>query len=203
MYILMKNTRKKLKNIRSKTKRNIKKIGGAPEIIPIVSPTQVPPKTEVTPQTTVTPQTEVTQEPISEDVPKLLSDIETKINALPDSNTNKEVFTKILSQLKQVELNDSIIETLRTFLSKIDSIKIIDPSKISEINTKLTVIEGEIKENNEIKSNNETESDEPVLSGKLAHLTFPIELLDAVKNCINHARNYDFVKIGPNGEELT
>jgi hypothetical protein len=192
----MKNTRKKLKNIRSKTKRNIKKRGGAPPVPPTAAP---PTDVEVTtPVTSTTP-------PLLEDAPKLLSDIETKINALPDSNTNKAVFTKILLQLKQVELNDTIIETLRTFLSKIDSIKIIDPNKINEINTKLTVIEEEIKENNEINTNNannETESEEPTLSGKLAHLTFPIELLDAVKNCINHARNYDFVQVGPTGEEL-
>jgi hypothetical protein len=190
----MSNTRKKLKKIRSKTKRNIKKRGGAPPV--------PPPVVEVT-----TPQVSSTTPPLLEDAPKLLSDIEAKINALPDSNTNKEVFTKILSQLKQVELNDTIIGTLRTFFSKIDSIKIIDPSKINEINTKLTVIEEEIKENNEIKSNNEKNNEknteEPSLSGKLAHLTFPIELLDAVKNCINHARNYDFVKVGPSGEELT
>ena len=186
----MKNTRKKLKNIRSKTKRNIKKMGGVPEVIQATTPPEVSSSSK-------------------EDVPKLLSDIETKINALPDANTNKEVFTKILAQLKQVELNDTIIETLRTFLSKIDSIKIIDSNKINEINTKLGSIEDEIKENNEIKTNNEKivskgegEGEEPVLSGKLAHLTFPIELLDAVKNCINHARNYDFVKVGPTGEEL-
>ena len=85
---------------------------------------------------------------------------------------------------------------------------------MTEINGKLDVIETEIKENNEIKTNNEKiaaddgeseskgEGEEPALSGKLAHLTFPIELLDAVKNCINHARNYDFVKVGPSGEEL-
>lgn len=186
----MKNTRKKLKNIRSKTKRNIKKMGGVPEVI----------------QATATAPPEVSSSS-KEDVPKLLSDIEAKINALPDANTNKEVFTKILAQLKQVELNDTIIETLRTFLSKIDSIKIIDSNKINEINTKLGSIEDEIKENNEIKTNNEKivsegEREEPTLSGKLAHLTFPIELLDAVKNCINHARNYDFVKVGPTGEEL-
>jgi hypothetical protein len=229
MYILMKNTRKKLKNIRSKTKRNIKKRGGLPPtaapptavtppvpstagpstaaaVTPPAPPTAVPPtaapptELEVTPPVTSTP-------PLLEDAPKLLSDIETKINALPDSNTNKAVFTKILLQLKQVELNDTIIETLRTFLSKIDSIKIIDPNKINEINTKLTVIDEEIKENNEINTNNEKnaveEGEEPALSGKLAHLTFPIELLDAVKNCINHARNYDFVEVGPTGEELS
>ena len=85
---------------------------------------------------------------------------------------------------------------------------------MDEINNKLIKIEDEIKENNEIKTNNEKivsekivtekegQGEEPVLSGKLANLTFPIELLDAVKNCINHARNYDFVKVGPTGEEL-
>ena len=259
----MKNTRKKLKYIHSKTKRNIKKMGGASTPVkataplpttasvtapapttatvtapatmsPTTAPVTIAPATLTTsppvkatsapviapvtttpvPATTVessAPEIATSEKDTKEDVSKLLSDIESKINALPDTNTNKAVFTKILSQLKQVELNDTIIETLRTFLSKIDSIKIIDPNKINEINTKLTVIEEEIKENTEIKTNNEKiassqgeegESDEPALSGKLAHLTFPIELLDAVKNCINHARNYDFVKVGPTGEEL-
>ena len=207
----MKNTRKKLKNIRSKTKRNIKKMGGAnQETAPITTTapvTTTAPTTTTDPTTTTAPVTTTTATTSKEDVSKLLSDIAAKIDALPADNPNKEVFTKILSQLKEVELSDTIIETLRTFLSKIESIK-IDPNKINEINNKLASIEEEIKENNEIKINNEKISEsnegqeEPALSGKLAHLTFPIELLDAVKNCINHARNYDFVKVGPSGEEL-
>ena len=224
----MKNTRKKLKNIRSKTKRNITKMGGdsvPPTVVTppsvqlppppspsasIIPPTPVPP-TPVPPTPTPVPPTITTTPASKEDVTKLLSDIEAKINALPENNQNKQIFTKILEQLKQIELNDTIIGTLRTFLSKIDSIKIIDSAKIQSINSKLEVIETEIKENNEIKTNNkkiaadqeEESEEEPALSGKLAHLTFPIELLDAVKNCINHARNYDFVQVGPNGDELT
>ena len=119
----MKNTRKKLKNIRSKTKRNIKKMGGANQ--------ETAPVTTTAPTTTTAPVT-TTATTSKEDVPKLLSDIAAKIDALPADNPNKEVFTKILSQLKEVELSDTIIETLRTFLSKIESIK-IDPNKTAAI----------------------------------------------------------------------
>jgi len=241
----MKNTRKKLKNIRSKTKRNIKKMGGALPVPPstaianTVKPPAPPVETPPVPPATATastvsppappvetpqvPETSIQENDTKEDdVPKLLSDIEAKIKSLPEDNPNKKIFTTIHSQLTKVELNDTLVETLRKFLSKIDSIKIIDSTKIDEINNKLVEIEEEIKENEEIKADNEKiaadgedqdegagegeeegASEEPVLSGKLAHLTFPIELLDAVKNCINHARNYDFVKVGPNGEELT